>query len=92
MTVKKGDKLFLVKYALTAGIEQVVAAENQNEESGYIYLKGRSFYSFLLGRDVFTDLPAAIAAAEAIRDKKIKSFEKQIARLRKLSFNKVPDA
>ncbi|GIK74551.1 MAG: hypothetical protein BroJett021_35390 [Chloroflexota bacterium] len=88
MGVKKGDKLYLVKYALTAGIEQVVAAENQNEESGYIYLKGRSFYSFLLGRDVFTDLPSAIAAAETMREKKIKSIEKQIAKLRKLDFCK----
>lgn len=84
--IKKGDNLYLVKYALTAGIELVEADEDQYHDD-MIIVVGRPAQIFKLGRDVFKDGSAAVRAAEAQRIVKIKSLEKQIAKLKLLKFS-----
>ena len=85
MEVKAGQRLWRSKYALTKGIDEVVAREDVCS-SGYIRLEGDFWGVFKLGRDVHETAEGAIKAAEAARAKRIASLEKQIAKLKALTF------
>lgn len=81
--MKAGQHVWLVKYALTAGItEEVVRSANDK----YAYIVGRSWGSFKLGQDLFETYSAAVTAAEAMRQKKLESLRKQCMKLEKLKF------
>jgi hypothetical protein len=77
--------VFVTKYALSAGIEEVRAEVTDN---GYAYRNGwRQQYS---PGDWHRTRAGAVKAAEAMRAKKIASLKKQIAKLEKLTFSGEP--
>lgn len=78
--------MYLSKYALTSGVQQVQIKEISPE--GYAYQEGPYWNSLAVGRDVHETFEAAAVAADAARVKKIASLKKQIAKLEKLSFSK----
>ena len=81
--MKEGQKVWLVKYALTKGISEEVA---RRVHSDWIYTVSDCWTSHKVGRDVFADYDEAVKAAEALRKKKLDSLRKQIEKLEKLKF------
>lgn len=75
---------WVAKYALTQGVTELTAA--YEVYSGYLRPKG-SWNSLLIGRDVFFTKEEALARAEELRNKKIKSLKAQLAKLEKTAFN-----
>jgi len=77
---------FVTRYALSnAGLPTIVSSENKPGDDGFVWLrmpKHAFGTTFKLGRNVFLSKDDADAAIRADRDKKIKSLEKQIAKLR----------
>lgn len=82
--MRAGQKVWLVKYALTNGISEEVA--QRVSDDGWIYIEGGNWNSYKVGRDVFADYGEAVKAAEALRQKKLGSLRKQCMRLKKLKF------
>lgn len=76
--------VWISKYALSSGITKHEA----KIERGYAYPGApfMSYASFKLGTEAHDTVEGAIAAAEAMRIKKIASLKKQIAKLEKMSF------
>lgn len=74
---------YVTKYALTGGIEK--RDDLREGDDGYVHGKP-GFEVFKLGRDCFRSRDEAVAAAEKVRLKKIASLEKQIAKLRNMTF------
>jgi hypothetical protein len=83
-----GARMFLVKYALSEGIEEVTLNEGCSTRDDYVYLVGRSFWSFKVGRDIFAERTDAEKAADALRLKKVESLKKQIKRLEAMRFGR----
>lgn len=77
-------KVYITKYALTDGILEKEAVLHEDKE----YLSVNGYWTFFkLGRDAFENLEDASKAAGEMRQKKIASLEKQIAKLKSMSFN-----
>lgn len=78
-------KVWVTNYALTLGIlerdMQLHVADN-----GARYVEGDGLF-LRLGREAFESHSDAIDAAEDIRDRKIKSVRKQLARLLAMRFD-----
>jgi hypothetical protein len=83
--IKAGDTVYFVKYALSSGITKETVKEDVSDD-GLVCLVGWSYTYGKIARDVFVDLQDAIEAAEIMLNKKIKSLEKQIAKLKKMEF------
>lgn len=85
-------KVFITKYALTQGILEKEAditvyqspIEKPQEQA---HVKG-DWSGYPIGKEAFYTLEEAIKKAEDMRQKKIASLKKQIAKLEKLSFKK----
>lgn len=88
MSIEKGQKLWLSKYALSSGIKQQMAKEGLIE--GKYVGVCNSFYLYTLGRDIHLTHADAVKAAETARIKKIESLRKQIAKLEKLTLEVAP--
>lgn len=73
--------MFITKYALACGIEE---RHDLRVDGEYAYLG--NFEMFRIGRDAFESLHEAQEAADVMRKKKIASLEKQIKRLKELTF------
>ncbi len=86
--MNEGDQVYLVRYALTEGLLAGKAVKTASQSADHIYadLQGRCFWG-RIGRDIFADPADAIAAAEVMRDRKIKSLERQLAKLRAMTFS-----
>jgi hypothetical protein len=84
--IKKGDKVYLSKYALTGGIQIEVATEDEGEDRMIALDSYGRFVYFRVGRDVFLSDRQAIDSAEVRRGKKIKSLEKSLAEMKSLRF------
>lgn len=82
MEYKTGDKVYLTKYALSAGmlIETVIEGGHCIKTTG-----GYCGY-FYAGKDCFLKKEDAIFAAQLKRDKKIASLKKQVAKLERIEF------
>ena len=81
-------KVFITKYALTKGIiEKEVEIRSYGDGSKYAYVKGE-FNGYKMTKDAFYNHENAIRKSEEMRQKKIASLKKQIAKLEKLSFKK----
>ncbi len=82
---------FITKYALTSGI---IAVEIDGETSSVnndgkflrCKLPSATYHQYFGHTEWFLDSDAATKVAEQLREKKIQSLEKQIAKLRKLAF------
>lgn len=81
-------KVYIVKYALTRGI-QVREAKLMSEYPSMVRVEpdpGEQFASYYHGNEWTDDPDKAFALAEWMRDKKLKSLQKQIDRILKLKF------
>jgi len=83
-------RVWLAKYALTQGVFpiDVEPLGGPLADDKYIPTNGkyRLYTYYKMGRDIFETRKAAVARANDMRDRKIKSLEKQLTRLRKLNF------
>lgn len=83
--MKVGDKVYLVKYVLSEGIE----AETVNHcYADCVYLGGRRYTPYRPGIDVAATWPEAVQLAEQLRQKKLKSLRRQIEKLERIEFTK----
>lgn len=73
-------RVYITKYALTRGIQDDTFEEH-GEKTKYVFNGVRLLFS---GRDYFYTEEEALAHAEIMREKKIKSLQKQIDKLNKL--------
>lgn len=79
-------KIFITKYALTKGIiEKEAEINSYRDRSKYAYVRGE-FNGYNMTKDAFFSYDNAIRNAEEMRQKRIKSLEKQIEKLKKLKF------
>ena len=78
--------MYLVKYALTGGIEEVELAATRGDGE-YVRIKERSHGIYKLGRDVCETKEEAISIADAMRLKKVASLKKSLAKYEKLRFD-----
>lgn len=74
--------LFISKYALTSGVEERNCLINETFDSAKYGLD-----YFRIGKDAHETREAAVAAAEKMRVAKIASLEKQLKKLRTMTFN-----
>lgn len=77
--------VYVTRYALSDGIRKCEVL--QTDDDGYVSVKwpGACNGSALFPKSAYSHTKEdALACARAMRDKKIKSLEKQIAKLRKL--------
>ena len=87
MQVEVGQKLWCSKYALTRGIEEVIAtSESKKYGNGVDITIEKSLGLFYVGEYVHNLREDAVAKAETARIKKIASLRKQIAKLEKMVF------
>ena len=77
---------WVTKYALTLGIKKVDGRINHKISSGMLCYGDRETAH---GNDWHRTEAEAVARAEQMRLKKIESLEKQVAKLKKLSFTAV---
>lgn len=77
---------YVTKYALTTGIEKVKVIST-SACGGYVKTDEYPWSFLKVGKDVFATKEEAITAATAMRDRKLASMRKQIAKLEKLSFS-----
>jgi hypothetical protein len=76
--------VFITKYALTKGIYELKVTINGNIASG---VKNQYLDVFTQkGKDWFENYNDACAYAEKLKNKKIKSLEKQIEKLKNMKF------
>lgn len=79
-------RVYTTKYALTAGIE-IHEVEPGSTDPKYVYLEGRFLaQQFVMDKNAFLTYEEAAIAACEMRDRKIKSVKKQLARLTSLLF------
>jgi len=85
-------RVFVTKYALTAGIE-VKEVEYGSGGENYVYTQfGLGLQQFVMGKTAFLTYPEAAAAAREMRDRKVTSIKKQLARVSGLIFPmRMPD-
>ena len=77
--------VYTTKYALSSGIETIDVGDRDVFSDGYLILKHR-YYAI---SHVHKDLESARVAADALRNRKIGSIEKQIEKLKKLKIKVV---
>lgn len=88
MQVEVGQKLWCSKYALSRGIEEVIAtskSKKYRDGEEYITIE-KSIGLFYVGKDVHILREDAVSKAETARIKKIASLRKKIAKLEKMVF------
>lgn len=78
-------KVWITKYALTTGIEEVEAEVTESRGS-MIQVTGRQFGTYYHKPFWHTSREEAVAHAELLRAKKLKSLRKAIAKLESLQF------
>jgi len=82
-------RIHVTKYALTQGIEiHDVSDSAVNGERFFGKLGNDTFPQHLIaGREFSFDMESAIVVARSMRDRKIASLEKQLAKLRNMDFD-----
>jgi len=76
---------YVTKYALTAGIQSVFCEHSSKSPKMVSWYEG-SYFQAAHGDDWHGTPEQAIARAEEMRGKKIKALEKQIAKLKAMTF------
>lgn len=86
--IMPGDTVYIVKHALSNGIEkkEVVNVSHAASVQPFDMVSFGGINWYRVGRDVFTNKPDAVGAAYRLRDKAIIAAKKRIAELEKLSF------
>lgn len=78
-------KVFVTKYAMTKGIQEASVTGKTDVVGTYVYSGGYS-QQYRMGYTAFLTREEASMAAEAMRQRKVASLKKSIAKLEKLSF------
>lgn len=80
--------VYITKYALTQGILEVQGEIVDSKGKSFVTWKhiGTRFAQYAHGKDWHTDRAAAVKQAEAMVANKIQSVEKQLKRLKGLTF------
>ncbi len=83
---RENIKVWITKYALTSGIEVFDVVVHENED---MVAYGNVGYGdqYAHGKDWHRTYEDAVERAKEMRDQKIKSLRKSIAKLEKLSFS-----
>lgn len=84
-TLKMKVLVYNCKFPLTKGIFEVEIGEIEEVSGKTAYFDGRNL--FYLGRDWAYTLEGAKDIAREAQDNKIKSLEKQLAKVKKLNFS-----
>ena len=79
-------KVYVSKFALSAGIREVDDMELVTLDNDAREYASNHYYFLLIGEEAHKTREAAVAAAEAMRQKKISSLRKKLARLESLKF------
>ena len=79
-------KVYVTKYALTTGILTAEDGEVREESPGMVSCKSLGVFANFHGKDWHKTPEAALIRAEEMCGNKIKSLEKQIAKLRVMNF------
>lgn len=80
--------VYYIKYALTSGVV-TREIDSTGSDKSVIFKKEPGEWGLQFGypgKDTFNTMAEAIAAAEKMRDRKIASVEKQLKKLRAMSF------
>ncbi len=83
------ETVYSSRYALTAGVQRIDNAEVK--ESGLVAYRDKSNWTIYLhneGKEWHRTEDGAIARAEAMRQAKIASLKKSLAKLEKMRFDK----
>jgi len=80
------QKVFITKYALTSGIMECEMDVKMETKSCYGKPEGFAFATGFYGTDFHLTKEDAIKDCEKRKEKKILSLEKQIVKIKKLSF------
>lgn len=88
MTTEQPQKFtaYVTKYALTEGVQEVAATFLPDSTTSMIYYSENGHTCYAHGKDWYRSYPAAVSRAAVMRDKKIASLKKQIAKLETLKF------
>lgn len=79
---EESKKMWVSKYALTSEVREVDATFSYEAGGHYYRTSDSDFRSLRLGTDIHVSKELAQKAADAMRAKKIKSLEKQIAQIK----------
>ncbi len=79
-------KVFITKYALSTGIIECVMDVSTETKSCHGKPDGFPFYTGFYGTDFHLTKEEALKDCEKRKEKKIKSLEKQLLKIKKLSF------
>lgn len=77
-------RAWITKYALTDGVFEV---DGEATQSGCLRYKSGDYYSFVSGGDWHPTREQAVARAEDMRIRKLKSLDNQIKRVSSLRFD-----
>ncbi|WP_065091521.1 hypothetical protein [Rhizobium leucaenae] len=77
-------KYYATKYCLSDG--EIDEKECEGDDDYVYWRSGHNSIQYRVGRDAFVDHSDAAKAASAVRDKKVASLRKQIAKLEKMTF------
>lgn len=80
-----GMRAFVTKYALSKGILEVEGSRRDKGRGLIVWTNGHM--QFFYGNDWHETREAALARAEQMRDNRVKSLRKQIARLESLTWD-----
>lgn len=84
------ETVFVTKYALSDGIRE---CEVIKRDASYVQVKwpgGLNGWQLFQGAETWPTFEAAVRGADAARIKRIASLKKQIAKLEKLTWPKLP--
>ncbi len=79
-------KVYITKYALTRGIQEVEVEEPTDIAPNMVVLQGKPYRQCFHKWEWFESREMAVARAEELRGKRITSLQKQIAKLVDMSF------
>ncbi|WP_129141486.1 hypothetical protein [Modicisalibacter coralii] len=81
-------KVWITSYSMTAGIREYDVPDDSVTDSGALFFRPSpdSFMDHVPAKHWHRDRESAIAAAEDMRQRKIKSVKKQLAKLEAMSF------
>jgi len=79
-------KYYITKYALSSGIDECEGQISNTSENMLVSKTENGYTTCFHGKDWHDTKESAIKQANEMRERKIKSLEKQIEKLKKLNF------
>jgi hypothetical protein len=79
--MEAGDKVWVAKYVLTEGLKEATVLKAC---AGYLYIEGRPHGLLRPGRDVFASREKALARADELIGRRLKSLNRSVQSVEKL--------